>query len=131
MPHKVISPNVLRRYEEELSSINTSISRAKTIGRGDKDSFSALKEQLRDFLETARDKKNEAMDMLVSDDKTGRLPADSQDNISKICRGQEKAFEIILDLMENPTASVSYYENQKKQVEEELKRMQQIELRPS
>lgn len=131
MPHKIISPDVLRRYEEELSSIATSINRARTIGRGDKDSFSALKDQVRDFLETARDKKNEALDFLVFDDKTGRIPADTQAGIAQICRGQEKAFEIVLDLMENPTASISFYENQKTQVEEELKRVKQIELRPN
>lgn len=131
MPHKYTTADVLRRYDEELSSINTSIQRARTIGRGDKDSFQALKEQLHDFLETARDKKNEALDMLVFDEKVGRLAADSQAAIAQICRGQEKAFEIALDLMENPNASINYYEIQKKQVEEEMKRMQQVELRPN
>lgn len=130
MPHKYTTEDVIRRYEEELASCDASINRSRTISRGDSTSFEALKQQVRDFLDTARDKKNEAMDMLVFDDKN-RLPSDSQVHIAQICRGQEKAFEIILDLMENPQASINYYENQKKRVEEELKRIRQVELRPS
>lgn len=128
MPHKYTTEDVIRRYEEEIASCNSSINRAHLIGRGDSSSFEALKQQVKDFMETARDKKDEAMDLLVFDDKN-RLPSDSQVHIAQICRGQEKAFSIILDLMENPQASISYYENQKKQVEEELTRIKRIEVR--
>ena len=131
MPHKYTKEDTIRRLEEELATIELSIRRSKTISVGDRGSFEALKEQVKDFMETARDKKNNALDFLETGDGKNYLGGEYQQKLAYICRGQEKAFEIILDLMDNPQSSVGYYENHKKIVEEDLKRYRSYEVRPS
>lgn len=138
MSHSYTSADVIRRREEELASYQSSINRSQLIARGDGSSFEALKQQVRDFLETSKDKKNQALDLEVFEEIAGidgkirqriRLPAESQERIAILNRGQEKSFEIILNLMENPQESISYYEANKKIIEDELKELKKLEVR--
>lgn len=131
MPHKYTREDTVRRLESELATIELSIRRSKSISVGDSDSFQALKDQIRDFMETAREKKNNALDFLERDGANNLFSGEMQQKLAYICRGQEKAFEIMLDLIENPNSSISYYEEQRKMVEEDLKRYKSYEQRPA
>ena len=130
MPYKYTTENTIRRLEEELSVINQSIGRAKMISIGDKEGFDVLREQIKDFMITARDKKNNALDFLERDQSKNFFSSDMQQKLAYICRGQEKAFEIILDLMENPQSSISFYEQERTMIEEDLKKYKSYEQRP-
>lgn len=131
MPHKYTREDTIRRSEAEIASYEASIRLARTISLGGNDGFNALKEMVRSFMENARDKKNNALDFLARTEDEKLFPGETQEKIAILCRGQEKAFEIILDLMENPQVSVPYYENEKKDAEERLKRYKSYEQRPS
>lgn len=136
MPHKVVSKNTIQDKEGEIAAYNLSIQSAHTIARGGNDGFEALKVQVKEFLESIRQRKNECLDGLVTytEFENGKeakriFSVEHQDAFAKINRGQEKAFETVLDLMENPARSIRYYESEKLALQQELEELKKYELR--
>lgn len=131
MPHKYTTEETMKRLNNELISCESSIKRANSIARGDKEGFESLKEQLRDLRDTAKDKKDESIDFNLSDSAGRLFSPDVQKNMVLICRGQEKAFDIILDLIENSLNSISFYENEIQRIKSEIQTFKKYEVRPS
>jgi hypothetical protein len=129
MPHKYRTEKALSDLQDELSTCESSIYRIQQISRGDREGFEALKAQIKDFLETAKNKKDNALDMLEVDSKGIQYPADMQQKITYLCRGQEKAFEIILDMIENSSRSISYYEGQKSLIRADIEKLKAMDVR--
>lgn len=129
MPHKYITPQVLQNIEQEISVCNSSIERIKVISRGGKEALKELASQVKDFLDTAREKKNQALDGMMAMENGNLVDPAIQDKAAQLCRGQEKAFEIVLDMIENPDRAVQYYVSQKERFEKELARYRTFEQR--
>jgi hypothetical protein len=130
LPHKYTYEGVIRRLEEELATCNLSINRIKSISRQDREGFEALREQLRDFMETAKAKKDNSLDLLEFDSKGTPYPPHLQEKISYLCRGQEKMAGTILHIIEKSHEAISFYEQEKQRIEDDMKKYRAYEQRP-
>jgi len=130
VPHKYVTDQLIKNLEEEIRTCDSSISRIRNISRGGPDAFKELSGQIKDFLETARNKKDQALDLLMLNGTGNIVDAGIQEKAALLCRGQEKAFEIILDMMENPNRAADYYRKQKEEYEKELAKYRTFEQRP-
>jgi hypothetical protein len=129
MPHKYRTDKALNELKDELATCEASIYRIQQIARGDREGFEALKAQIKDFLETAGSKKDNALDMLEVDSKGIQYPSEMQQKIAWLCRGQEKAFKIILDMVENSNQAISYYEAQKEIIRADIDKIKGMDVR--
>lgn len=131
MPHKYVTPELIKNLEAEIATCDKSIERVRRIKQGGTESLKELALQVRDFMETARDKKDQALDLMMNNG--AGVPADPklQEKAALICRGQEKAFQIVLNMLENPDEAVAYYKTEKEQFEKELAKYRTFEQRPA
>lgn len=128
MPHRYTKEDTIKRLEDDIKTCDSSIRRMQEISTGNLDS---LKSQIKDFLETAKEKKNNALDLMELNSKGDMYPAGIQEKAAHLARGQEKAFEIVLDMLENPSHSIDFYENDRKRLIEDLEKYRSYELRPA
>lgn len=126
MPHKFTNIRTVQNIEDEIRSCDSSINRIKAISGGDLES---LKAQIKDFSENASEKKDNALDLLEMDGRGNLFPPHMQEKIAWLNRGQEKAFKIVLSLLEGPQDSISYYESQRKQALMDLEELKSYEIR--
>lgn len=129
MPHRYVSESTIKRLEDEISNSRVFSNRIRTIAEQGREGYAALAQQIEDFMLTARDKKNNALDSMEKDNTGNYLPPDLQQKIAYLCRGQEKAFEIMLDMLKNPKRSLEYYEEEEKFLQDRIDRLKKHELR--
>lgn len=131
MPHKYVAPETIKNLEMEIAFFDASIQRLRNIKSGGNEGMKELVIQIRDLMETARNKKDTALDLMMNNG--AGVPADPriQEKSALICRGQEKAFEIVLEMMENPDEAIRYYQAQKELVGGEITRLKTFEQRKS
>lgn len=130
MPHKYVTPELIKNLELEIGACDVSIKRIRSIKSGGTDGLKELGLQVKDLMETARDKKDQALDLMMNNG--AGVPADPklQEKAALICRGQEKAFQIVLNMLENPDEAVFYYKSQKEQFEKEIAKYRTFEQCP-
>jgi hypothetical protein len=129
VPHRYVTGKEIANLEQEIITCGSSIQRIRTIKSGGSDGMKELAAQIRDLMETAKDKKDMALDLMMGPENGPRLDPRAQEKLALICRGQEKAFQIVLDMLENPDSALHYYENQKLEFEKELAKYRAFERR--
>lgn len=129
MAHKYVTPELIKNLEQEIAACQISIDRIRVISRGGKEAVAEMAIQIREFAETAKDKKNQALDMGMQDTSGRFLDPVLQERAAIFCRGQEKAFGIVLEMLENPTQALEYYAIQKAQAEKDLAKYKTFEQR--
>lgn len=128
LPHKFVTPDVLERLKNEIAQNDLSIARIRAIGSGGSNALSILKEMVKDLMDTAIEKKNNALDASMND---GKMEAARLDRAAHLCRGQEIAFENIYSLLNNPQEGISFYTSQKTNLEAQLASYKSYDQRPS
>lgn len=128
MPHKYVKADTLTALRQDLKVFESSINRIRAISSG---SLEDLKEQVKDLSKTACEKKDNALDLLEIDGKGNMFPPHMQEKIAWLNRGQEKAFNIVLDMIENPQGSIKFYEELKNQTIKDIETLESYEVRQS
>lgn len=131
MPHKYVTADVIERLEREINEAKSSIDRIKLFSRFDKDSWKVFSEQISDFVTAARTRKDMALDGALTNTRGDILPAEIQARAALVCRGQEKAFEIVMEMLTDPNKAVSFYNDTIQQAQEDLKLYARYEQRPA
>lgn len=127
MPHKNVPKEIIESLQAEIKTSDISISRIKTISRGGSEAIKELVAQVSDFLMSAKEKKDQCLDMTMGTDRGTLLDAEIQARSALICRGQEKAFEIVLKMIENPEEALVFYMAQKDRAEKDLEQYRKIQ----
>lgn len=129
MSHKYVKASLIKDIEEEIRSCAVSVDRIRSIGRGGEGGMRELVEQIKILRESAMDKKNMAMDLMMTNGAGNVLDVRLQEKSALLCRGQEKAFDIILQLMENPDEAIRFYTDRKSELEADLLNYRKYEER--
>ncbi len=140
MPHKYVSKEVLERLRGDIANKAAEINSIKKITRGDKEGFDALLSRIKLLLESSKAKKDTAMDGLMEDGRPrstvdgGWMPAPLiesrvQERMALIFRGEEKAFEAVLEMLTDSDNAVKYLNEEKTHLEGELARFEKMEVR--
>ena len=119
MPHKYTVQSELTKLETDIAYYDRSISKVKSIKRGDKDSIKHALEilkDLKDTLETAVD------NCLGNPNHVRSLRAISW-------AGEKRGIAKAIRVFEDPESQLSYYRQQKGIAEAELKRLKAMSLR--
>jgi len=142
VPHKYVKEETINRINEKMAVLSSEINRIRSISRKDKDGVEVLLERLKKLVEISRKNKDTALDGLMEDGKP-RLMADGsriaaplyesriQERMSLIFRGEEKAFEEVISMLENPEEAVSHLVAERDELSQHLEYLKKMELRAS
>lgn len=140
MPHKYTTTDVLARLREEIARCDREINHVRSIARKDREGIEAFLVLVKKFLDSAREKKDVALDGLM-EDRPARRGADGseipgqlfeariQEMMAHDFRGQEKAFSAVIDLFENTDRAVDIYVAEREHLTKQLEYYQKLEQR--
>lgn len=131
MSHKYVTQDQIEALQAEIRGCEESVARIRRIGSLASDTKGELVRQLKSFLKDAQDKKDMSLDLMLQTGSGNILPADIQEKTAILNRGQEKAFQLILDMIESPELAIQHYESEVEFLKGELKRKQMMEQRKS
>lgn len=142
MPHKYIEKAALDRMRSDISALDGQINSLRKISRKDKEGVDILEDRLKALIESAGKKKNTALDGLMEDGRPRSTPDGNwipaqliesrvQERMALIFRGQEQAFEAILEMLNNPDASVAILVEERGQIKKQLQYYEKMEQRES
>lgn len=140
MPHRYVTKEVLDRLREEIAKQDVQISKIRSIARKDRDGIEVFLDRVRQLFQSARQKRDSATDMLMEDGRPRQGPngeyiapplldATIQEKMALIFRGEEKAFEAVLQMFDNPDQAVDIFVEEKNALQLKLKEYEKLEIR--
>lgn len=140
MPHKYTTEQTITTIKEQIGKLDREIASIRSISKRDKEGMDVFIDRLKKLLESAAKKKDMALDGTMEDGNPrylsdgSRIPAQLlesklQEKMALIFRGQETAFQAIVDMFENSAAAVDIFVMEREEKKRELDYYSKMEVR--
>lgn len=129
MAHKVTTEEAINNLKGRLSNLQITVSRIKRIGVRDQEGINLFIDQVKEYKEIAANSKDDALDLNRVDSKGFTLPSDIQEAQAKIFRGQEYAFQVVLDLLLKNSEASEHYGPEMSELEARIAELSKLDRR--